>query len=265
MERPRFANVLLSGPCNLRCVDCIGKLASLRHLPCNLDAFPLKNMGEFASRVRGGGVREISLTGTNTDPQLHSREEEVVAALREDVPGARISLHTNGVAAPSKMRAFNAYDRAVVSMASFRPETCRAMTGSDRCPDLPAILGRATIPVKVSVLVSAANVAELPSMVARCWDLGVRRMVLRERYGAVETFQPPPGVERAGAFGGNPVYRWGGMEVTVWSFGAARVSCINLFSDGTITSNYLLDHNCSTLQPVSDIVGEALKKRLGPE
>ncbi|HRP70832.1 MAG TPA: hypothetical protein PLY93_15010, partial [Turneriella sp.] len=37
-----------------------------------------------------------------------------------------------------------------------------------------------------------------------------------------------------------PVYRIHGMEVTWWNFSTTTSRSINLFSDGTISENYLL-------------------------
>jgi len=52
-------------------------------------------------------------------------------------------------------------------------------------------------------------------------------------------------------FGGNPIYGYAGMEVTVWDFTRSRLDCVNLFSDGAISSDYLLVN-----QPRPEQLGE---------
>jgi MoaA/NifB/PqqE/SkfB family radical SAM enzyme len=174
-----FANILLSGPCNLRCPDCIGRQLPAR--PSNLSLFPLRGLARFCLLLAREGVTQVTLTGTNTDPQLHWHEADLIEYLRAHVPGARLNLHTNGVLALARMETFNRYDRACISLPSFEPETCRRMTGSARVLPLARILHAARIPVKISTLVSEHNVAEIPSIIDRCRSLGIRRMALTVR------------------------------------------------------------------------------------
>jgi hypothetical protein len=43
-----------------------------------------------------------------------------------------------------------------------------------------------------------------------------------------------------GAYRGNPVYHYQGMEVTLWDFEDTESTSINLFSNGVISHLYLL-------------------------
>jgi MoaA/NifB/PqqE/SkfB family radical SAM enzyme len=191
------------------------------------------------------GVRQVTLTGTNTDPQLYRHEEALIDYLRKHVLGAQLNLHTNGTLALRRMATFNRYDRATVSLASFDVETCRRMTGRAKVLDLAAIVSAAQIPIKISTLVTEHNIAEIPVIIARCRSLGIRRMVLRHRHpDPVGTpLFPRLGRGRLVRFyGGNPVFDVDGLEVTIWDFGGSSLSCLNLFSDGTIDGDYMLDH-----------------------
>ena len=235
----RFANILFSGPCNLRCPDCIGRRLVPR--PDNLDRFPLAGLDRFCGLLRRLGVTQVTLTGTNTDPQLYRHEAALIAALRARVPGARLNLHTNGVLALRRIETFNRYDRACISLPSFEPDTCRRMTGSARVLPLARILAAARIPVKISTLVTEHNVAEVPSIVARCRALGIRRMALRRRHGDPRRYPLLAGHRPVRRFAGNPVFDVDGIEVTVWDFGATTLDCLNLLSDGTISGAYLLE------------------------
>jgi hypothetical protein len=105
---------------------------------------------------------------------------------------------------------------------------------------LERILAAARIPVKISTLVTEHNVAEVPSIIDRCWSLGVRRMALRRRYGDERRRPLLTGHRPVSHFAGNPVYDVGGVEVTVWDFDGSTLDCLSLFSDGTISDAYLL-------------------------
>ena len=241
MKTYDFANILLSGRCNLTCPYCIGHTATLRSMPENLDTFPLKGLNRFVTELKHHGVTQISLTGTNTDPQLYAYEPELLTDLRKRIAGVKISLHTNGMLALQKMDGFNRYDRATISLPSFDPTTCRKMTGSAQVLDLQAIVRAAKIPLKISTLVTEHNIREIPSIIARCQELGISRMVLRKLYGETRQWNLFPQRESVRYFAGNPVYDdVCGMEVTVWDFSASAVRCLNLFSDGSISQEYQL-------------------------
>ncbi len=240
MTMDRFANILLTGPCNQRCPHCIGRALAARALPDNLDRFPPLNLEPFLALLVREGIREISLTGTNTDPQLYPHEAALLDRLRDRLPGVRVSLHTNGRLALAKIDVFNRYDRATISVPSFRPETIRRMTGCDGGPDLAAILRQAVIPVKISTLVTQDNRREIPEIISRCRELAVRRLVLRRLYGETQPEDFFPGCTPVRMFAGNPVFDMDGLEVTVWDFARSTLWCLNLFSDGTISRDYRL-------------------------
>ena len=245
-----FANILFAGPCNQRCPHCIGREVDPMLNHDNLDEFPPRNLGLFLEVLRRHRVREIVFTGTNTDPQLYRHEARLIRRVRRDLAGVRISLHTNGQLALRRMHTVDMYDRSTVSFPSFDPTTFYAMTGTHRMPDLPAIISRARIPVKVSCLLCEHNAGQVGSFIARCHEIGVRRLVLRRPYRRTPTEsgsghtqdlpEPPPGCTFLGAYRDNPVYEYRGMQVTLWDFCRTTCTSLNLFSDGTISSRYLL-------------------------
>jgi MoaA/NifB/PqqE/SkfB family radical SAM enzyme len=231
-----FANLLLSGPCNRACPDCIGR--SIGDLPSNLGLFPLAGLGLFVRELAARGIREVSVTGTSTDPLLYRHTRELVGALRAGVPGVRLSLHTNGVLALPRMHDLNLYDRATISIPSFREETYARLAGARGVPDLAAIVERARIPLKLSTLLTEHNLAEVPEIVARARELGLRRIVLRRRRGERSPLDPFPGAVPVRSFAGNPVYELDGLEATIWDFDRTHLGCLGLFSDGEIREGY---------------------------
>jgi molybdenum cofactor biosynthesis enzyme MoaA len=240
MSRYDFANILFAGPCNLRCPTCIGKQIDPALNRDNLDKFPPRNIETFVALLRRHGVRQIVLTGTTTDPQLYRHEARLVLWLREQLPEARLSLHTNGQLALKKTDTFNLYDRVALSLPSFDHAVYEKMTGSSHVPDLAAIVQAARVPVKVSCVIDEHNVGRLDVFLARCCEIGIRRVVLRQLYGDTRRWRLPSHLRRVGEYRHNPVYDYAGMEVTYWRFDATASTSLNLFSDGTISDKYLL-------------------------
>jgi molybdenum cofactor biosynthesis enzyme MoaA len=242
-----FANILLAGPCNQRCPYCIGRQIDPALNQDNLDLFPPRNLAAFVALLRARRVRQVVLTGTNTDPQLYRHEARLIGLLRDLLPGVQLSLHTNGQLAMRKMDILNCYDRATISFPSFDPDTFSRMTGSRQMPDLAAIVRDARIPVKVSCLVNADNAGQIEAFLARCRVIGVRRVVLRRPYGELEKGKAGDLLRSIaecacrGPYRGNPVYVYGGeVEVTWWDFVQSTSRSLNLFGDGTISADYLL-------------------------
>jgi len=235
-----FANILFAGPCNLRCPYCIGKQVDPALNQNNLDEFPLRNLDTFVALLRSHHVRQVVLTGTTTDPQLYRYEARLIRWLRGQLPEARLSLHTNGQLALEKIDIFNLYDRVSLSFPSFDPATYEKMTGSRRVPDLGTIVRAARVPVKLSCVLNEHNAGQVDSFLAQCREIGIRRLVLRQLYGDLRRWDILSDLTPVGTYRDNPVYDYGGMEVTYWNFYRTTSASLNLFSDGSISTEYLL-------------------------
>lgn len=236
-----FANILFAGPCNRACPWCIGKLIPSRVSVNNLRVFPPLGLDAFIEAVNEHEITQIVFTGTTTDPQLYRHEAKLIALLRERLhPGARFSVHTNGVLALRKMEVLNLYDRACISFPSFDQDIYEKMMGSRHVPDLECIVREARIPIKVSCVVNEHNAESVPAFLAECHRIGVKRLVLRKLYRETRHWDLLAGLPITGAFRGNPVADFHGMEVTYWDFDESRCTSINLFPDGTLGTSYLL-------------------------
>jgi hypothetical protein len=149
-------------------------------------------------------------------------------------------LHTNGQLAVAKMDAFDLYDRATISLPSFDPHIFFKMTGVRHMPDLGAILGQARIPVKISCVLTNDNRAQVEPFLDRCHEAGVKRLVFRQQYGEALPWTPPSRLTRVSTYRSNPVYDDRGMQVTYWRFSHTTSRSLNLFADGSISTEYLL-------------------------
>lgn len=240
MSTPDFANILFGGPCNRCCPFCIGQQLPVAVRANNLDVFPPAGIERFVQAVQALQIRQIVFTGSTTDPQLYKHEKRLLEWLRARLGAATYSLHTNGVLALRKLHTFNLYDKACISFPSFVAATYQQLMGSARVPDLAAILRHARIPVKVSCILTEANIAELDGFLTRCRAIGVERVVLRRLLGETREWPVLPDRQPDGHYRGNPVYDYDGMEVTYWNFDTSESTSINLFADGTLGSSYLL-------------------------
>lgn len=225
---------------------CIGRQIDPRRNRPNLDEYPPRGLERLLALLVRHDVRQIVFTGTNTDPQLYQHEARLIGWFRRALPRAQISLHTNGQLALQKIGVLNLYDRATISYPSFDAEAFWRATGVRRMPDLEAILRAAKIPIKVSCLITEDTASGVGAFLARCRDIGVRRIVLRRPYGYPSAVDPKlllralPHVRPGKPYRGNPVYAYHEVEVTCWDFSHSTCTALNLFSDGTISSEYLL-------------------------
>jgi len=239
-----FANILFGGPCNRTCPFCIGKQLAPRLGQNNLRLYPLRSQQAFVDEVRRRAIRQIVFTGTNTDPQLYRYEERLLRELRRQLPEAEFSLHSNGALALRKMQVFNQYDRVCLSIPSLDPQVYERAMGSPKVPDLEKILQRARVPVKISCVLQETEGLEI--FLEQLHNLGVERVVLRRLLGEKRPLNLPKGLQFHGSYRGNPVYRWGRMEVTCWDFELSQSTSLNLFPDGTLSPHYLLTRTAAS-------------------
>lgn len=242
-EEPfEFGNILFSGPCNQKCVFCIGN--ELESTPTNLREWPLQNIEQFVKRMRSSGTRKVILTGTRTDPLLYKHMEKLITYLRTHLlPGTHISIHTNGVLALKRFSAFNLCDSATISVNSFHPEIFRKIHGTRTMPDIAEILARTHMPIKLSCVVTDDNCHTLDAYLATARALHIKRIAIRHvyndarRWSSAKLFAGRAPVRR---HCNNPVYDVEGMEVTHWVFEGTAGRSLNLFSDGHLSERYLL-------------------------
>jgi MoaA/NifB/PqqE/SkfB family radical SAM enzyme len=240
-----FANILFSGPaahpCNARCPFCIGQQVDSLRSPANLDVFPLIGIKKFIKIIQDEEICQVVFSGTNTDPLLYRHLDRLAADLRQQLPQACFSLHTNGRLAWRYRHLLNRFDKICLSLPSFNPATYHRMMGVPIAPHLPHFLEQTRIPLKLSCVVTPDNAAEIASYLQRCQALGVRRVVLRKLVGEPRPWSDLLSLKwghPSRQFNGCPVYQFDRLEVTLWDFTQAQINAINLFSSGEISRDY---------------------------
>jgi molybdenum cofactor biosynthesis enzyme MoaA len=242
-----FANILFSGPpehpCNARCPFCIGQQISAPRHQANLDQYPLRGQERFIATVQAEHIRQIVFTGSNTDPLLYRHLECLLGDLRQRLPDAQFSLHTNGRLAFRRVSTLSQFDKICLSLPSFHPATYQRMMGVPHIPDVAAILANVSLPVKLSCVVTNDNAGEIASYLEKCQEMGIRRVVLRKLFGETRPWKELLRFELGKptrTFCGCCVYDLNGLEVTLWDFAQAQINAINLFSSGEISREYHL-------------------------
>jgi len=184
---------------------------------------------------------KVIFTGTRTDPQIYKYEEKLIALLRQKLPtDLHISLHTNGVLASAKMGIFNMYDSCTISLNSFNPITYQKLHGTKVMPDLAHITANTSIPIKLSCVVTEDNHGEVWEYIQHAKQYGVNRIAFRYVFGSERRWDLFPHLTPASYHCSNPVYNIDGVQVTHWIFDNTSGKSLNLFSDGTISEEYLL-------------------------
>lgn len=205
----------------------------------NLNTFPLKGLDEFIKSCTMHNVREINITGTNTDPLMYEHHEKLVAYLREHLSDCVIGIRTNGVLATTKPEVWKLYDKGSVSVTSLNPIVYRNTMGNGNPPDIRAILNiKPDMPIKVNVVLcpETINGFDIYDTLDKLDALGIKTVNLREPYGQPRIGSPlifPMGYRL-----GMPYYTWGNMDVTYWDVHYVEVESVNLYASGKISEDY---------------------------
>jgi len=237
-----FGNILFGGACNQKCPFCIGHQLDPQLTPDNLRKWPIDNLDRFIAKIKETNTKRLIFTGTRTDPQLYKYEAKLLALLREQIPGIHISLHTNGILSTRKMDLFNQYNTVTISFNSFDPTIYQKLHGSSQMPNLPEILEKATIPVKLSCVLTEDNITTLDQYLQTAANLGVKRLALRHLFNDEQRRRPLlfTNLKPEKFHCGNPVFNINGMEATYWIFEKTTGKSLNLFSNGHISEEYVL-------------------------
>ncbi len=251
MKNYDFWNILFSGKCNARCPYCIGWKLQEKY-PWNLDIFPPKNLENFIALVKKYAIEEIIFTGTDTDPLLYHYQKELLEILREQTPNTRISVHTNWFLILRQLSTFHLYDKATLSLPSFDENIFQTMMGTkQKVLDLQSISEATNIPLKVSRIVSEANnsLEETNHYLENISRTRVRRIAFRKLASDTSSWEKEVEILKhlwahyTWDYRWNPVYRLWEKEITLWSFTKTTSDSINLFSDGSISNEYLIENN----------------------
>lgn len=237
-----FGNIHLSGPCNRSCYFCIGQhMMALDPLNV-LKSWPLPSIDTFVQEITSRGIREINVTGSNTDPLLYERTMALRSYLDQKIPGLILGIRTNGIAT-SRYGLLLFYDKGSVTVCSFDKEINGKMMGG---PPVDIVAFARAVAhfksLKANIVLGPENVAgdDLFRTIERCKAIGVEKINLREPYGQPHVGDPMAarGIKASGVVLGMPKYEIDGVDVTYWDVHYVEVESVNLYANGRVSLDY---------------------------
>lgn len=233
-----FGNIHLSGPCNRSCYFCIGQHMMALDTYDVLKQWPLANIDQFSEQLGKRPVKEICLTGTNTDPMLYQRHEELTAYLRNQFPTTDLAIRTNGAAYTKEV--FSLYDKASLSICSFDAAIYQKMMGRGIPPDMIQIIQEnPNLNLKVNVVLGPENIGDdLQKTLDYVSSLGIKRVNLREPYGQPHIGDPLAHLPIHKMVFGMPCHLVNETEVTYWDVHYVEVESVNLYASGRVSETY---------------------------
>jgi hypothetical protein len=233
-----FGNIHLSGRCNRSCYFCIGQHMMDLDSYDVLRVWPLPNLDGFSTQLSRRPVKEICLTGTNTDPLLYAHHGELTTYLRQRFPDVPLAIRTNAAAYTPEL--LSLYDRASFSICSFDPDIYVRMMGQGKPPNLECIVqNHPNMRLKVNVVLGPENIGtDLMTTLTHLSSLGMERVNLREPYGQPHIGDPLAHLPVFKEVFGMPCHLIGNMQVTYWDVHYVEVESVNLYASGRVSETY---------------------------
>ena len=231
-----FGNIHLSGPCNRRCYFCIGQfMQSVDHLN-NLDEWPLKNIKGFVQAINHKNIKEVNITGTNTDPLLYEHLIDLEHKLRRDIEGVTLGIRTNGIA---NLDPLFSYDQISISVTSLNPKIYSKTMGMGKPPDMRKIIALfGDEDLRVNVVLCEETKKEIMETVWELIKMGYKKINLREPYGQPHLGSPISTTPYGYLFDHVPYWRFNACQVVYWDVHFVGVESINLYANGHVSHDY---------------------------
>lgn len=256
-EPPSFANINLIGQCNADCYFCLGKdiekeLSAVGDMNA-VHFSEWKKFDEFLGNCDSAGIKNIYITGQNTDALLYKYIDDLILYIQGR--GMLVGIRTNGLLADGKLDTINKCKRSVgYSMHTLRPDTAMKIMGVSRIPDWNTLL-KETKQSRVAIVITRYSVEEFFDIVeyirqfpnvkyiqARRICTDTRAAELNKDIQVYENLFSQ--IEREHRFlrrfYGAEIYDVGGAEVTFWRTVETTVNSWNYFVDGTVSKEYFI-------------------------
>lgn len=235
-----FGNIHLSGPCNRKCYFCIGQHMMGLDKYNVLDQWPLKGLDEFIKKCKEQNIKEINLTGSNTDPLLYNHTLKLHDYLYKGLGYFfDFKVRTNAVANLDNLSYFNS---GSVTICSLDEDIYKKMMGTGSPPDLKEIINYTYnwSDLKINIVLGPENVGDdLKKTLRKLIDHGVKRVNLREPYGQPRVGDPLDKDYSPNKYVfGNPVYLIDECQITYWDVHYTEVESINLYANGNVSEDY---------------------------
>jgi hypothetical protein len=255
-----FGNIHFSGVCNRSCYFCIGQHMMGLDSYNNLATWPLNGLDTFVEKCQEHNVKEVNLTGTNTDPALYLYLDQLCAYLRRNIPGVVLGIRTNGALLEKRSKAMKLFDKGSISVTSFNKEIYNKTMGQGCPPDIRAFMNedcKLSENLKLNIvlcpeILEGDDCCDLLNTLTTLNFLAFERSMLknnpsfklkvnlREPYGQPHIGDPMPGFGfiRTGERLGMSQYNFGWLDVTYWDVHYVEVESVNLYANGNVSEDY---------------------------
>jgi molybdenum cofactor biosynthesis enzyme MoaA len=180
-----FANIDLIGPCHYKCFYCLGNLTQINgnYLKSHFDCW--QGFEGFLYKLQENNVKQIYLTGHNTDPLQYKHLDPLVDYLQAG--GFRVGLRTNGLLARIRMSTINKLDTCMgdavgYSMLSLNADTTLKIAGREDVPVWSDILSETKVPYRCSIVINRYNASEIGEMLEFLSQFSPEYVQLRKVY-----------------------------------------------------------------------------------
>lgn len=221
----------------------------------NLDTWPLVGIDKFIDKCNERGVKDVFVTGTNTDPLLFKHTRKLAFEIKNRIIGSRLGIRTNAVALHDYNQLLP-YTNGSVTICSFDPYIYKKMMGQGEPPDLAKLVQMTNDagwrePFKVNIVLGPENCggrtlltsrvsADIVNSITECIDKGIKRINLREPYGQPTVGNPLEIFEdrMVEQVHGMSTYDFYGTYVTYWDVHYCEVESVNLYANGKVSEDY---------------------------
>lgn len=256
-EAPTFANINLLGPCNVDCYFCLGKDIDevWKHENQTKTHWKdWKNFPEFLRKCEAAGIKNLYVTGQNTDALVYKHLSSLIYFLQE-IHNFDVGVRTNGYLAHRHIDTLNKCRRSVgYSIHTLKPEVNWDIM---RRKDLPVWdqLLTDTKQTRVSIVLNRYNEGELESLIKYISQfksvkyIQVRKIctdtreeflyedaVLYEK--VAERYHEAYKEDRK--FYGASCYQINDKEVVFWRTVKTSIGSFNYYTDGSYTDDYFV-------------------------
>ena len=252
---PTFANINLFGNCNVNCFFCLGKdlqneFSKFNHTKVHFSAW--KNLDSFINECKINNIKNIYITGQNTDSLMYLYIDELIDYLQNE-HDFYVGVRTNGYLASKYYSTLQKCKRSVgFSIHSLDSETNYNIMRRKDIPDWNTI-----IPNSGGVRINRYNEKEvLPiikyaSSFSNVSYIQIRRVstdhrldLLNEDQEAfkrlLDNIHSNSDYLRVDDFYGAPQYMMFGKKVCWWATISTSISSFNYYTDGTINKDYFV-------------------------
>lgn len=257
-----FANINLLGKCNFDCRWCLGKdlpeLEQYDNLNQHFGEWP--NFTKFVRAVQKNNVKQIYITGQNTDSLRYKYLKELIGLLQEE-EGFFVGLRSNGLLAEKKMDIVNMATTCFADAVSFTVLTRdknvhKSIVGHKRIPNWDRIIPAVKVPLRVSIVIDRYNFIEFFDLVKYLSKfrnikyIQVRKISTDTRqkefkydqhiYEALHDFIVKTKFEKINEYESAVSYKIHGMECSFWRTVNTTVNSLNYFTNGVVSDQYFI-------------------------